>query len=237
MESTAIPEENIPLVIDHIQFATNLARQFYRQRKNLGIELNDFVGAALLGLCYAARCFDAGRGENFRTYAYFRIRGAMYDLLRRSGGVSRSHFGVLVSRKNSYDSIKHEADCKLRSQMPYTFARDSSELIRLRSLIEDVGIRVHPSSERNTVEISYAEEVSPETVAGVSSMRRYIKRLIAELPERERNVIYYRYYERQSFDDMKELFGGMSKSWLSRLHMRALETLKERISEEERCCA
>src|SRR5690606_300924 len=41
------------------------------------------------GLLDAARRFDPARGVSFRTFAYYRVRGAMLDGLRKMGAWSR----------------------------------------------------------------------------------------------------------------------------------------------------
>ena len=87
----AVPEENLAYIQNNIKFAHRLARKFYRERENLGVDLDDYIGSAELGLCDAARRFDSTRGQSFETFAYARIRGSMSDLLRRSGSVPRSY--------------------------------------------------------------------------------------------------------------------------------------------------
>jgi RNA polymerase sigma factor (sigma-70 family) len=56
--------------------------------------------------------------------------------------------------------------------------------------------------------------------------------LIATLPEKERLIVEDYYLKEKSFVEIANENGGMSKSWVSRLHSRALELLKERLLEE-----
>jgi RNA polymerase sigma factor for flagellar operon FliA len=49
------------------------------------VDRDDLMGAAELGLVEAARNFDPSRGVLFKTFAYYRIRGAIYDSLRKLG--------------------------------------------------------------------------------------------------------------------------------------------------------
>src|SRR5262249_49402697 len=49
------------------------------------VDRDDVIGAAELGLVEAAQNFDPLRGVLFKTFAYYRIRGAIYDALRRMG--------------------------------------------------------------------------------------------------------------------------------------------------------
>src|SRR5882724_3392753 len=49
------------------------------------VDRDDVIGAAELGLVEAAQNFDPTRGVLFKTFAYYRIRGAIYDSLRKVG--------------------------------------------------------------------------------------------------------------------------------------------------------
>lgn len=50
----------------------------------------DLFSAGMVGLMAAARAYEPGRGAEFKTYAYHRIRGAILDELRRLDFLPRS---------------------------------------------------------------------------------------------------------------------------------------------------
>src|SRR5215813_7303908 len=56
------------------------------------IELDDLIGYGSIGLMEAMSNFKTGRGTTFKTFAYYRIRGAIYDGLRKIGWLSRSAY-------------------------------------------------------------------------------------------------------------------------------------------------
>ena len=215
------------LVEKNVAFATRMARTFYRQRMNSGIELEDFIGAARLGLCDAAKRFDPRRGQRFETFVYFRIKGAMYDLLQRSAGIPRSQFVRLVAKSDNEDEQED-------TTLPFRLANDPRELISLTTLIEDFGFKLHKSREASAVELSYADAESPESLLVLKSLREQMQELLSRLPDRQREIIERRYYADQTFDEMKDSLGGVSKSWVSRLHSRAINNLKEMIYLEAR---
>ena len=79
------------LVIDHLNFARQFARQFCRSLPS-HVDVDAVESDALLGLILAARAFDPLRGVIFTTYAKRRIRGAILDGLReRQGRGQRQH--------------------------------------------------------------------------------------------------------------------------------------------------
>ncbi|HQJ08068.1 MAG TPA: sigma-70 family RNA polymerase sigma factor, partial [Deltaproteobacteria bacterium] len=54
------------------------------------IDLNDLINAGVIGLIDAIEKFDASKQIKFKTYAEFRIRGAILDELRSMDWVPRS---------------------------------------------------------------------------------------------------------------------------------------------------
>src|SRR5215467_10542145 len=60
--------------------AAEAARKF-----NAWNDRPELDSAADLGLVEAATAFDSSRGVQFTTFSYYRIRGAVYDYLRKAG--------------------------------------------------------------------------------------------------------------------------------------------------------
>jgi RNA polymerase sigma factor (sigma-70 family) len=67
------------LIIDNVAWALSLVREL----RAPAWLVDDLSGAALLGLCQAARRYDPDRGVHFRPYAARRVRGAIKDECRR----------------------------------------------------------------------------------------------------------------------------------------------------------
>ena len=74
-------EQLLPLV-------QRIARQYHR-KLNGSIESDDLAQVGLLALVEAERGFD-DRGIDFAHYAVIRVRGAMIDLIRREGRMTRA---------------------------------------------------------------------------------------------------------------------------------------------------
>ena len=77
------------LVEDHVSLVRYLATRLSAKLPP-SIEVDDLVGAGMLGLIDAAEKFDPSRGIRFRTYAERRIRGAILDHLRSLDWAPRS---------------------------------------------------------------------------------------------------------------------------------------------------
>src|SRR3970282_2428224 len=68
------------------------------------VELDDLVHDGVVGLLECARRFDPSRGVNFRTYARYRIRGAILDGLRARDPLPRSVRRALKAADQSVGS-------------------------------------------------------------------------------------------------------------------------------------
>jgi RNA polymerase sigma factor FliA len=69
------------LMIEHLPTVRYLARRIH-ERLPQHVEIDDLVSAGVLGLIDAFRKFDPEKKVQFRSYAQFRIRGAILDSLR-----------------------------------------------------------------------------------------------------------------------------------------------------------
>jgi len=210
-----VPESRFPLIQDNITFAKKLASQFVRERRKASHEADDYQSAALMGLCDAARRYEENKGVAFRTFAYFRIRGAMFDLMRR---------------QIAYESQTDESEREIG--FPSVVAKDSFEYEGLKHTIEQLRLTVHFNSEKHIGDISYASQLDPEGLVIHASNMKFIKRVVDKLPENEKKLVTLKYFEGKSFEKMRADFGGVSKSWLSRIHHKAIESLRQSVELE-----
>ncbi|MEO8006561.1 MAG: sigma-70 family RNA polymerase sigma factor, partial [Betaproteobacteria bacterium] len=73
---------------------TDLVRQIalkLKRRVPQHVDLNDLMQSGIVGLLEAAQRYDGSGRSTFATFASYRIRGAMVDLLRKSDMMSRSN--------------------------------------------------------------------------------------------------------------------------------------------------
>lgn len=77
------------LVAEHYPLARAIAQRMHR-RLPPGVDLDDLVSVAVIGLMEACGRFDPSRGVSFRTFAKHRMHGAIVDSLRSSDWVPRS---------------------------------------------------------------------------------------------------------------------------------------------------
>ncbi len=229
-----IPEENKELVREHMGYATAIAHKFQRERPNIDIDIDDYIGAALLGLCDAASRFDPTQGNSFKTYSYLRIRGSLYDLLRKTFGISRSCFEEVTAsgEPDSADTGEKERPEKRSS---FVMTNDIGGLSSLSVVIEEYGLRIHRGGEDGPA-LSYANGFDPEEFATNKSLERCLERSMSDLNEKQKQLVYRRYYHAETFDEIGVELDGVSRSWLSRMHSKALSSMRSRMLSEDVAC-
>ena len=79
------------LVDDNLPFVRGIAAKV-KEGLAKEIEYDDLVAYGTQGLIEAAKRYDPSHGVAFTTFAYYRVRGAMYDGLRGMGWIPRGEY-------------------------------------------------------------------------------------------------------------------------------------------------
>ncbi len=215
------------LAARHLDLARRAA-VLYHPRVRGHVGLDDLVAMANLGLTEAASRYDPALGAAFRTFAWYRVQGAIIDGLRRQTTLPRAVWARLVSLRATADYLETQAQ---RANVARDRAQEATTTDKLREVQAALGaIRT-----MYTVSI---HEVAPDALAApdrdhaetlIHERRRTeLVTAIAALPERERQLLHKHYAEGKTLLDAgAEL--GMSKSWASRLHARAIDQLRARL--------
>src|SRR5262245_18600760 len=118
------------LIEQHLSLVQAIARKV---KRTLGgaIDLEDLVGYGSKGLVEAAERFDPGHGVVFTTFAYYRIRGAMYDGLRTMGWYSRADYARYRAgeRANEYLRAQADREAAARTEAPAGASPSTAETL------------------------------------------------------------------------------------------------------------
>src|SRR5579863_980197 len=102
------------LVEVHRSYAQALAAQILRGLPS-HVDRSEVNSAAELGLVEAASSYDSRRGVQFKTFAYYRIRGAVYDCLRKMNWVTGAARRQLVADRGTNDYLRDYTDASIPS--------------------------------------------------------------------------------------------------------------------------
>lgn len=212
-------------LIDECQgLVRSLAVKIHRQLEG-AFDLDDLVGYGQVGLAEAARSFSPAAGQRFTTFAYYRIRGSIYDGLGKLGWISRSQYRrlrceALTNEVLEVDQRDPAPDATKEGQWFGQLAR-SLAVVYLATELD----------EANKVDLAVEDPRSPPPVAAAIAREtsRILHELIDALPQDAGTLIRGLYFEGCSLSEMAQRL-GVNKGWASRLHAKTLDRLARALS-------
>jgi RNA polymerase sigma factor for flagellar operon FliA len=219
MQAAPTPEID-SLVEAHRSYAQALAAQILRGLPPR-VERSEINAAAELGLVEAASGYDAKRGVQFKTFAYYRIRGAVYDCLRKMSWASGAVRRQLVADRGTNDYLRDYTEV---SMPPADLADAGRELERITGSVVCTYLL---SLESLKFEIAADGESAEQKMQG-DEQRRRLATALADLPPNNRQVVEEYYFRDLSLEQIGEKL-KLSKSWVCRIHAKSLEMLREKM--------
>ncbi len=198
------------------------------------VDLDDLHSAGLVGLLNAVRQFDPRNGTAFETYARVRIRGAVFDELRRLDWVPRS---VHAKARRVQTAMRELEQAKGQIPAPAEVAAALNlSLPDYEQLLAEIqpacfvcldsaqnGDNEHGASNYEAI----TDQSQEDPVEGTS--KRELARLIAErleqLPEMQRKVLALYYFEDLRLREIAEVF-GLTESRICQIHAQAILAIK-----------
>jgi RNA polymerase sigma factor for flagellar operon FliA len=217
------------LVEDYHDFVEALVSRLMRAM-NLPFKMReDFVSAGMLGLVEAASRFDASRGSDFRSFAFLRIRGAVIDHIRASCDLTGKSYKLLKALEGAHDTRMQELVAKGQGA--------SSGEVKAAAAIDTiaksaVAFALVTGGDEESI-LSSQIPSDPEREFSRREISRKIRHLVATLPEKERTIIEQYYFHDRRLSEVARECSGLSKSWVSRLHDRALGMLRDKLVEND----
>lgn len=226
MTSNAAVSPRDELVEEYDVFARQIVRRLI-STMGLPFEMHDeLMSAAYLGLVEAASRYDGREGVEFKFYAYLRIKGSIIDSIRETAALPRRAYRS-VKAMAAVQSLREEMSNGFRQgtkpeQLEKLYKLASKSLLARRLSLSDISDDVAPLDEKET----------PDKVIERRSRGIRLRELVKKLPEREQRIIEKYYFEDQPFFELMKDDPNLSKSWISRLHSKALDKLKKLIEED-----
>lgn len=201
------------------------------------VSIDDLISCGIIGLIDAIDKFNPAKNVQFKTYAEFRIKGAMLDELRSLDWVPRS------VRRKSTDLEHAYADLEKRLGRP---ARDEEIAHALGMSMEEFHGLLDETKSISFLDIELLRQNAPDaepsslieslcvndsdpfTSISLEQIRRLLARAITELPEKERLAVTLYYYEELTMKEIG-LVMGYTESRISQMHSKAMLRLRTKI--------
>jgi RNA polymerase sigma factor for flagellar operon FliA len=225
------PAERDRLLIEHLPTVRYLARRIH-ERLPQHVELDDLISAGVVGLIDAFSKFDHGKKVQFKSYAQFRIRGAILDSLRTLDWSPRElrRKGRAVEeaiRSSTHRLGRAPGEVEVAKEMGLGLSEYQTLLGELKGL-EIGSLHMERSEDSGDEELSYIPgpvEDDPLFRCLKGEMKQRLADAIEELPEKERMVLTLYYYEELTMKEIG-LTLGVVESRVSQIHSSAVVRLR-----------
>jgi len=228
------PSEREELIKRHAPMIHAIAARIHSKLPG-SVELNDLVNAGVIGFMDALNKYDPERKIEFKTYAEYRIRGAILDELRSVDWMPRSvkkkiqalerafHF---LEQKfgRSVDDAEVAAFLNLDMEAYYSLLTEARGVSLLS--LADLG------SELETPDSALRADQNPYLHFRLKEIKDIVAEAIDELPEKERLVVTLYYYEELNMKEIAEVL-GLTESRISQLHTKAVIRLRKKLKQSK----
>jgi RNA polymerase sigma factor for flagellar operon FliA len=233
MAATA-PSDRDAMAADLLPLVRRVAFEMHEHLPS-HVEVDDLIGAGILGLLDAVRRFDASKHVKIETYARHRIRGAILDSLRGMDTASRD-----MRRKNKHaERVYRSLEVKLGraaddSEMAEALGISLKKWYRTVQELQAMGVdwlRPMHTAETEAPEVDNLPARGQDDQLELCyrrEQRDIVAQAIQRLSERERTVISLYYTEEMTMKQIGEQL-GIDESRVSQLHSAAVAHLKKRV--------
>ena len=205
------------------------------------INMDDLYGAGLVGLLNALRRFDPKGGSSFEAYARVRIRGAIFDELRRLDWVPRSvHDKARKVEQTMYGLAQRKGGIPTDLEMAKALDLSLREYEELLEVIRPASYvcldAVHNDEGENGWGshdlIADESQIDPGDGASLREMASLVEDRLQQLPEMQRKVLALYYFEDLRLREIAEVF-GVSESRICQIHAQAILAIKALLQRQD----
>lgn len=223
------------LILEHIEQVHLIARRIH-DRLPQSVNIDDLVSAGILGLISAIDNYDARQRVKLRTYAEYKIKGAMLDSLRGLDWAPRLHrkrardieaaviaLEQSLQRKPSDEEVANYLGLPL---FEYHVWLSETRGLTVSSL--DSAHRANGEEKRFAFELADQATHSPSQIAEKAELEALLLSEIQRMPDLQRTVLNLYYFEELTLRQISSLT-GLHESRISQLKSQGIEQLRSHL--------
>ena len=227
-------EEREQLILDHLPQVRLIARRIH-DRLPESVSLDDLISTGIVGLISAIDRFDSSHNVKLKTYAEYKIRGAILDSLRGLDWAPRQQrkrskqIEAAISRA---EQLLHRSptEGEIATQLGLTIEEYHEWLVDVRGLnlgsLESAAPEDENNNSRDLLKyISGDEENWPSRLLERSELQRLLAEAIAKMPDVEKTVLSLYYHEELTLREISKIV-HLHESRISQLKSQAILRLR-----------
>ena len=213
-----------------------------RERLPQQVELDDLVSAGVVGLIEAAQSFDRSKNIQFRTFAKFRIRGAIFDSLRETDWGSRymrrrgREIADATARLQARFG-RHPSEAEIASEMqiePDRLRKLTAQIDALQLGSQSVASSADRSESLDVIESAPSlNDPDPFDLCLVGERKAHLAQAISQLSEREQLILSLYYREELTMKEIAKVV-GVALSRVSQIRQEIMVKLRASLDHLER---
>jgi RNA polymerase sigma factor for flagellar operon FliA len=229
-------DERERLLLEHLPQVKFIARRIH-DRLPAQVPLDDLIHAGVVGLIDAVEKFDPGKNVQLKSYARFRIRGAILDSLREMDWSPRH----LRRQARRIEEAHRELKLHLGrvATEPELAQELGMNLVDFQHLLGDLRGLELGSLQAETLDPKSDEDVVSYRPGGTDTdpfylcldgeIRSHIASALEDLEEKERQVVTQYYLEELTMKEVGAVL-GVGESRVSQIHSAAMARLRARLA-------
>lgn len=224
-------EERERLILEHLPQVRLIARRIH-ERLPESVNLDDLISTGTLGLIAAIDRFDPCHNVKLKTYAEYKIRGAILDSLRGLDWAprqQRKRSKMIEAAISAAEQRLHRAPSEeeIAAGLHLTLEEYHEWLVDIRGV--NLGsLEVSSPDEENRSLLKYIsddEENWPSRLLERSELQRLLADAIEKMPRTERIVISLYYHEELTLREIAKVV-NLHESRVSQLKSQAILRLR-----------
>ncbi|MFM2124349.1 MAG: hypothetical protein RL328_800 [Acidobacteriota bacterium] len=231
-EAPLSAEDRERLILEHLPQVRLIARRIH-DRLPESVSLDDLISTGIVGLISAIDRFDSSHNVKLKTYAEYKIRGAILDSLRGLDWAprqQRKRAKLIEAAISAAEQRLHRTptEDEIARELGLQMAEYHEWLVEIRGL--NVGsLESAPPDEENSRDllrfVSGDQEEWPSRQLERSELQRLLADTISRMPEIEKTVLSLYFYEEMTLREISKIV-RLHESRISQLKSQAILRLR-----------
>ncbi len=219
------------LILEHLPQVKLIARRIH-ERLPVSVSLDDLISSGVIGLIAAIDRYDASHDVKLKTYAEYKIRGAILDSLRGLDWAPRQQRrrakmieAAIASLEQTHHRMPTEEE--IAKELSVTVPQYQDWLSEVRGLT--LGSLENAGTEEDGCDLlrylADSEEDWPSQIVERAELERLLAEAIDRMPQLERTVLSLYYYEEMTLREIAKIV-DLHESRISQLKSQAILRLR-----------
>jgi RNA polymerase sigma factor for flagellar operon FliA len=230
-ETVVSGEEREQLILEHLPQVKLIASRIHEKLPQ-SVSLEDLISAGIIGLITAIDNFDPKMNVKLKTYAEYKIRGAILDSLRELDWAPRNkrrkakliEAAILMAERKHHRVPTEE---EIAAELGLSLEEYHEWLVEVRAV--NLARLEHAGSDNETVDalrfISDNEDQWPSSLFERAELEKLIATALERMPKTERTILTLYYYEELTLRQIAEVL-KLHETRVSQLKSQAILRLR-----------